>query len=221
MFQDTHTQIKAILFDLDKTLYVAPTVQAFFDRIGLELSGDEHVHYERAKTTIIHSTRGEKASNSLTLYKCYGVGFGTWHDTVNDRAQELPIQDILENHDVTRLFQELAERLPLYLWSNNTNLVATMILKHLGLLADFSRLYTLTDLLERGMMDDEIGVYLKPSSRRAGEIAHALQLAPANILMVGDRYEVDLQPAEEVGMRVLQVRMPEDLVAQLGSLAQP
>lgn len=98
------------------------------------------------------------------------------------------------------LIKRLCKKYKLLVVTNNNRTQTDLILKKLGVDDLFHHTYSLYETR-----------IMKPSSKLYGVIAGECDLIYEECLVVGDRYEIDLAPAEELGMHSLLVKSIEDL----------
>jgi putative hydrolase of the HAD superfamily len=126
----------------------------------------------------------------------------------------------------TELWEEFAKPGVWELFPETHAVVSKMANRHrLGVLSNFdSRLHTILNHLglahffEHVVVSSEVGVE-KPSARMFGEALDRFDVRAEEVLHVGDEPEADWRGAREAGLRVFELRRPEnslrDLLAEL------
>jgi putative hydrolase of the HAD superfamily len=185
--------IRAIVFDLDGTLYVsdefAATIQEGAEGYIAALQG---VSVAEARL-LIAATRlrlsEESGAEQTTLSAaCCALG-GTIPALHSYFQQYLRPEDFLQRDErVVELISRLSRRSALYIYTNNNRPLTDRILRLLGLEGCFSGIYTVDDTWRS-----------KPDEIKLDQILKATGLTPPEVLFVGDRYEVDLRLPEQRG----------------------
>jgi len=204
------TLIKNIIFDLDGTLYNSPEVFRKFA---------EAAYYTYAKVTktpieeakkILEERRAELARQkgfavpyTLALIS-YGIPIETWHE---ENVAYFDPADLLAPDPALRdSLLELKKKYRLAVLTNNNKIQTRRIIKSLGLDGVFHDIFTFNTFN-----------LLKPDPGILKGVLERLSARPEECLMVGDRYEVDLVPARELGMQIREVKGPED-IRKIGSV---
>jgi putative hydrolase of the HAD superfamily len=89
------------------------------------------------------------------------------------------------------LLERLAERFPLYIYTNNNRVLTARIMNYLGLDGLFRGIFTIDDAWRS-----------KPDEAMVVRLLEAIGLSPHEALFVGDRYDVDLRVPEQLGCPV-------------------
>jgi len=202
--------IKNIIFDLDGTLYNSPEVFRKFA---------EAAYYTYAKVTktpiedakkILEDRRAELARQkgfavpyTLALIS-YGIPIETWHE--ENVAFFDPADFLIPNPGLRDFLLALKEKYRLAVLTNNNKIQTRRIIKSLGLDGVFHDVFTFNTFN-----------LLKPDPGILKGVLERLGARPEECLMVGDRYEVDLIPARELGMQIREVKGPEDILT-IGSV---
>lgn len=197
--------IRAIVFDLDGTLYVSELFEhAVWESVSCyagELlgctptQGGEHLTRLREQLT---AERGTVQTLAATIQ----VMGGTVQEMHRRFALELePGGMIVPDSRVAPLIQNLAGFCRCWLLTNNNRPLTDKILSVLGLSALFERVITIDETWRP-----------KPDQSLLDDVLAALALPPENVLFVGDRYDIDLRLPEQAGCPVLLTRSVEDLI---------
>ncbi|MBE0433104.1 HAD family hydrolase [candidate division WOR-3 bacterium] len=207
--------IKVILFDLDGTLYSSADVQKKFAEAAYHaLAKTKKIRIAQAQS-LIEETRAQlKAKHgfavpyTLTLVR-FGVSVEEWHKANIDYFD--PRDYISANGELRKMLLHLKKRCRLAILTNNNEVQAGRILQALRVEDLFDRVFTYNSFRT-----------MKPNPQFFGKAAKAMAVAPGECLVVGDRYSVDLIPAQNLGMQIYEVRGPDDiskLVTALRSVA--
>ena len=198
-------QLRAILFDLDGTLYV--------DReLGWEihLSACRYIAEVRgvmlAQAELLVKETKKQLSASLgyrvTLTRaCTELGADI-RELHRHFCEDIVPEAFLERDErVAALLQRLGTRYELYLYTNNNLCLTDRIMRLIGIEGMFRRVYTIEDSW-RPKPDREV---LEQMLREIGSTAH-------ECLFVGDRYDVDLMLPREMGAQVFLSTTVEELL---------
>jgi phosphoglycolate phosphatase/putative hydrolase of the HAD superfamily len=195
---------RALVFDLDNTLYTNPGYAAFQEdvlvtRLGRELGLDAEAAAAR-----IAGLRAERAAAGLgktslgRLFDALGVDIAT---SVRWREECVEPEDWLSRDSrLDRALAALSKRFVLALVTNNPRLIGEKSLRALGVRARFTVLVGLDDTFSG-----------KPAPEPFALAASRLGLDPRLCVSIGDRFDVDLVPAMELGMGAILVVGVEDL----------
>ena len=198
-------RIRGIIFDLDGTLYVsavfATTIQdaaaGYIARLKGVGPADARQLMAAARSSLAEETGAVPTLSAV----CSALG-GTVPDLhLYFEGQLRPEDHLILDERVTALLENLAQRLPLYLFTNNNRSLTTRIIDHLGLNGLFRRIYTIDDHW-----------IAKPDEGLLDLILAEAGLKPAQALFVGDRYDVDLRLAEQRGCPVYLSQSVEQLL---------
>jgi putative hydrolase of the HAD superfamily len=113
----------------------------------------------------------------------------------------MPESYLQRDERVTALLERLSRRYGLFIYTNNNSALALRILAHLGLEGRFSRIFAIDE-----------GWRSKPDEVRLEQVLQVIGLPAAQVLFVGDRYDVDLALAERKGSPVYLSRTIEQLL---------
>lgn len=207
--------IKVILFDLDGTLYNSAEVRTKFAEAAYHaLAKLKHIPVEEA-TTLIEDTReklkekhGFPVPYTLTLVR-FGMPVETWH---KENIGYFDPRDYLSaNGELRDMLLDLKKRCRLAILTNNNEVQAKRILEALKVQDLFDQVFTYNTFKT-----------MKPNPQFFKKAAKAMEVTLEECLVVGDRYSVDLIPAQELGMQIYEVKGPDDipkLVTALRSVA--
>jgi len=102
---------------------------------------------------------------------------------------------------VIDLLGRLGKRFRLYIYTNNNRALATRILEYLGLEGLFERIFAIDDAWRA-----------KPDETMLEQLFSVMELMPAQVLFVGDRYDIDLRLPEQKGCPVFLTQNVEQLL---------
>lgn len=194
----------ALIFDLDNTLYTNPAYAAFQEDALVERLGRELGLGTEAAASRIAALRQERAAAGLgktslgKLFAAMGIEIATsvrWREECYEPAQWLKRDARLD-----RALGLLAKDYKLALMTNNPRLIGEKSLDALGVRPRFSAIVGLDDTLTG-----------KPGAEPFIETARRLGLEPRLCVSIGDRFDVDLAPAMELGMGAVLVDGVEDV----------
>jgi putative hydrolase of the HAD superfamily len=191
----TDTEIRGIVFDLDGTLYVCDRFAAeIHDAAVAYFAGLKRIGREEAEL-LMATTRQRLTEESGIVQTisavCVELG-GSVKELHRHFERTLrPEAYLVRDGRVIRLLERLAERFPLYIYTNNNRVLTTRIMDYLGLDGLFRGIFTIDDSW-RG----------KPDEGMVKRVLEEVGLAPGETLFVGDRYDVDLRLPERLGCPV-------------------
>jgi len=195
-----------LIFDLDNTLYTNPAYVAFQEDVLVERLGRELRLPQGAAAAKIAALRAERVAAGLgttslgKLFAALGIDIATsvaWREECYEPAQWLKRDARLD-----RSLGLLAKDYILALVTNNPRLIGEKSLDALGVRGRFKVLVGLDDTL--------IG---KPAPEPFLETARRLGAEARSCVSIGDRFDVDLAPAMELGMGAILIDGVEDVYA--------
>jgi putative hydrolase of the HAD superfamily len=199
------SRIRAIVFDLDGTLYVndgfADEIKRGADTYIAELKGIT----ADAADALIRKTRerlSRKQGWEATLSSvCTELGgsIAGFHAAVTPTLH--PERLLQEDHRVTALISALAKRFELYLYTNNNRILTDRILQAIGLSGLFAEIFTIEEFWRP-----------KPDRDVLNHIFSTIHNTPEQCLFVGDRYDVDLRLPSEMCCQTFFVATIQDLL---------
>jgi FMN phosphatase YigB (HAD superfamily) len=194
----------ALIFDLDNTLYTNPAYAAFQEEVLVERLGRELKLGPGVAAAKIAALRAERAAAGLgatslgRLFAALGIEIATsiaWREECIDPAKWLR-RDARLDHALGLLSKDYA----LALVTNNPRLTGEKSLEALGVRSRFRVLVGLDDTLAG-----------KPAPEPFVKTACLLGVEPGRCVSIGDRFDVDLVPAMELGMGAILVGGVEDV----------
>ncbi len=199
------TRIRAIVFDLDGTLYVSDEFAAVIkDAAVAYLAALRELDLEQARAAMAETRdrlAAESGAQPTLSAVCCALG-GTLSDLHAFFQQRLrPESYLAPDRRVIDLLDCLRCLVPLYIYTNNSRPLVNRILVALGLEGVFRGVFTIDDCWRA--KPDQVGL----------EQILAIVAEPAErVLFVGDRFDVDLRLAERNGCPVFLCRTIEELL---------
>jgi len=196
--------IKAIIFDMDGTLYANTDIRKQFAAAAYyTLAKSDNIPIDRAQD-LIEERRAEFKAKSgfpvpytLTL-KSFNIPIKVWH---KENIAFFDPRDFLHKDEKLKAsLVKLKKNHRLAVMTNNNRIQTERVIEALELDGLFDRVFTFNSF--------EI---LKPELEFFKKAAAELDIEPKDCLYVGDRYDVDLRPAQAIGMQVFKVKGPEDI----------
>lgn len=198
-------QIKAIIFDLDGTLYVSePFEQAVWHSVTRYVGDLLSLPPEAAAATLSATRRrlSEERQTLQTLAATIEALGGTVQELHHRFAAELHPEQLIEpDPRVAPLLQALQQRYTSWLLTNNNRTLTDRIMGRLGVQDCFERVITINDTWRP-----------KPDDTVLDELLDGLALPAETVLFVGDRYDIDLRLPQLRGCPVLLTRTPDELL---------
>lgn len=203
--------LKAIIFDLDGTLYTSSEIRDQFAAAAYHTLAKEHrISVEDAQQLVeerrikLKKEKGFPVPYTLTL-STFDIPIRTWH---KENIAFFDPRSFLHKDDKLRLVLiELKKHFCLAVMTNNNRVQTERVLEALELFDLFDKIYTYNSF--------EI---LKPDPVFFERAAFELGVEPGSCLFIGDRYDIDLRPAKEIGMEILEVKGPEDIYDLAGKI---
>ncbi|RNC70737.1 MAG: HAD family hydrolase [Desulfuromonadales bacterium] len=201
----TQSGIRAIVFDLDGTLYqseeLGHEIAACADRYIADLKGVTPAEAAR----LIQATREvlkERTGYSSSLsHACIELG-GDLEVLHRRFAADIePERLVKPDERLVRLLKRLGARHELHLYTNNNCSLSGRIMAALGVADLFRRVFTIEDSWRP-----------KPDRDVLEGILRAIGMTPSQCLFVGDRYDIDLRLPAELGCRVFLTQTVDELL---------
>jgi putative hydrolase of the HAD superfamily len=198
------SDIKAVLFDLDGTLYASAPLgrEIMLSAVGYiaDLKG---VSDEEAERLILRTKNAlSSAGSQATLSRaCIEMG-GDLRELHRRFAADIQPELFLSRSEkVADLLLTLGTRFELYLYTNNNRPLAERIMALLGIAGLFRQIFSIEDTWRP-----------KPDKAGLEDILRRIGKRPEECLFVGDRYDVDLRVPAEMGCAVYLVKATDDLL---------
>lgn len=207
-------RIKAIVFDLDGTLYVSGAFeQAVWQSVSryagelLGIGAIEGGNKLKEKREQLTAQRG----TVQTLASAIQEMGGTVKEMHRRFAVELEPELFVEpDPRVAQLLVDLGKVCRCWLLTNNNRVLTDKILSILGISGSFEQVVTIDDTWRP-----------KPDESVLDELFAKLALPPEAVLFVGDRYDIDLRLPERHGSPVLLVHTVDELLWKIKDLMSP
>lgn len=194
-------KLKAIVFDLDGTLYqeerLGEQVNQSAIRYVADLKGISPAEAER----VLEQTRALDRDGGTVSRAVVALG-GTLKEMHRRFAADCTPETLLRpDPRVQELLRALGTRYRLHLYTNNNRDLSGRIMDLIGVTPCMDRVFTIED-------------YWIPKPDRAiiTDILTQIGCLPSETLFVGDRYEVDLAVPKSLGCAVLETRTTEELL---------
>ena len=198
-------RIKAIVFDLDGTLYVSDefeqVVWESVSRYAGELLG---ISAEEGGNRIkgLRQRLTEERGTLQTLAVAIEVLGGTVPEMHRRFAAELEPADYIQpDPRVKPLIDQLEQHYICWLLTNNNRTLTDKIIACLGLSDNFQKVITINDTWRP-----------KPDQTVLDQVLNELGLPAEAVLFVGDRYDIDLRLPERCGCPVLLTKTINELM---------
>jgi phosphoglycolate phosphatase/putative hydrolase of the HAD superfamily len=194
----------ALIFDLDNTLYTHAGYTAFQEAVLVGRLGRELGLGPEAAAAKIAALRAERVAAGLgktslgRLFAALGIEISTsvrWREECIEPAKWLRRDARLD-----RTLGLLSKDFALALVTNNPRMIGEKSLVALGVRSRFTVLVGLDDTFAG-----------KPAAEPFVGTARALGVEPRLCVSIGDRFDVDLAPAMELGMGAILVDGVEDV----------
>lgn len=198
--------LKAIVFDLDGTLYTSSTlgseIEACAGRHIAALKGIEVKEAER----LIRDTRKRISAvsgvDTSLSHACMELGANLEELHVRFAAEIDPRPHITRDERAPALLKALSGRFDIYLYTNNNRRLSARIMKLIGVSGLFKEIFTIEDTWRP-----------KPDRSTLEFIFRAIGSEPSGCMFVGDRYDIDLRLPAEMGSAVYLAKSMEDLLS--------
>ncbi|HTP65037.1 MAG TPA: HAD family hydrolase [Geobacteraceae bacterium] len=198
-------EIKALVFDLDGTLYVNGD---FGREIRLcacrYIAGLKGTTIEEADRLIRETKKRLAAASgveSTLSHACIELG-GNLRELHRRFAEEITPEPFLARDErVTNLLLSLGKRFDLSIYTNNNRLLSERIMSAIGVAGLFRRVLTIED-----------GWRPKPDPEALETVYRLIGRKPAECMFVGDRYDIDLRLPAAMGSTVFLATSVEELL---------
>jgi tRNA threonylcarbamoyl adenosine modification protein (Sua5/YciO/YrdC/YwlC family) len=201
----TRIRVRALIFDLDGTLYRNPRLDRLYEesaftllaeRRRIPLAAARRLFAERYRALALELGRQPSKLYTLSLL---GISDKVWAASHG----RLPVEKILRpDRRLRAVLAKLARTFRLGIVTNNHRANTLATLRVLGIQDLFDEILTLSESRR-----------FKPAPELYTQMAARLGVTPADCLSLGDRYDLDLAPAASVGMPTLLVRRMADVYA--------
>mgnify|MGYP006284178519 FL=1 len=209
------SEVRGVLFDIDNTLYDnrefgESQIRVLNERLAAELGRpvEELVgEVEELRQKVARENEGRRPSLGNTFLRFYGIPIET---SVAWRAELIEPEAYLSpDPELRKRIEAVSRSAAICAVTNNPVQIGERTLHALGI----------GDLMPVVSGLDTVGVS-KPDPRPFEVALEYLALPPGEILAVGDRYEIDLEPIIDLGGGGVLIEGREDLFALLDSLVE-
>lgn len=198
---DGAVTLKAIVFDLDGTLYQD-------DRLGAQVSHSA-VRYvaelkgvsEAEAEALIEKQRRENRDGGTLSRAVVALGGNLKEMHLRFARDVRPEGLLIVDERVPALLRSLASRYRLILYTNNNRDLSARIMERIGVTGIMHEVITIEDFW-----------LPKPDLKVIAAILEKAGVNPEETLFVGDRYEVDLAAPESIGCRIFETRTVDELL---------
>jgi len=195
---------RALLFDIDGTLYSDPAYMAFQEDVLVERLAAERGEAPEATRRLVAELRAGRAAAGLgktSLGRIFAELGCDIRTSVRWRIELIePGKWLSPDPNLGRALASLASRYAIAAVTNNPRAVGEKALAALGVAPAFGAVVGLDDTMAS-----------KPAPEPFLRAAALLGVEPAGCVSVGDRRDVDLEPALALGMGAILVDGVEDL----------
>ncbi len=203
--------LRVLIFDFDETLYYSPNALdcyvRFIKTTILNLSNYTEEQTMEIMNKYGFTSRGENRVSFGKTCESFGIPKSAWEEYKLDHFYEIDYQNAsIVNND---LLKELSKKYPLYIVSNEIYENVVYKASKLNIdLNNFTKIYA-----PRRNVDKSIN-----KRDCYAEILSVNGIQPAEAIVIGDRYSVDIKPFEEIGgqgIQISNVKEIEDILLQL------
>lgn len=203
------SDIKALIFDLDGTLYVNNDLGMEISRAACRYVSDLKNIPNKEAAELIHQTKRDLSRatglDSTLSHTILALG-GDLRTLHNRFADEIAPADFLSgDRRVAEMLKGLSGKFEMYIYTNNNLRLSNSIMELIGVKGLFNKVFTIEDNWRP-----------KPDAEALQDIFRLTGKDPAECLFIGDRYDVDLRIPAGMGSAVFLVNS----VIQLLSLAK-
>jgi putative hydrolase of the HAD superfamily len=199
------SELKALVFDLDGTLYVSVElgreIRLSACRYIAELKGTDVATADgliRETRKRLAAARGIETTLSMA---CMELG-GDLRELHRRFAGEIDPEPLLSRDErVIKLLQALGSRFELFIYTNNNRRLSARIMEKIDVSGLFKRIVTIEDYWRP-----------KPDRETLENIFRTIERKPGECLFIGDRYDVDLRLPAEMGSGVFLATSVEELL---------
>lgn len=204
MLNPSHS-ILSIVFDLDGTLYASDLLaREIANAADVAVASSRGIPLADGRKLI--STSRERLTENLGVEPtlslvCQELGLELENLHRYFESEVNPERYLTEDPMLVALLDSLATVCDLYIYTNNNLPLASRIMDLLGIGLQFRKIYTI-----------EFCWQPKPDPVALRKVLEDIGGPPESFLFVGDREQVDLQPAAQLGIDTLLVRETADLL---------
>ncbi|WP_162605106.1 HAD family hydrolase [Geomonas oryzae] len=195
------TTLKAIVFDLDGTLYQEERLGEQVNQSAINYVADlKGLPFKEAEK-LLQQSRSLDCEGGTLSRAVVAIG-GTLKELHRRFAADCTPETLLKpDPRVQELLRALGQRYRLHLYTNNNRDLSGRIMERIGITGLMDRVFTIEDYW-----------IPKPDRTIITDILSQIGCLPSETLFVGDRYEVDLAVPKTLGCAVLETRTTEELL---------
>ncbi|HEX8960862.1 MAG TPA: HAD family hydrolase [Geobacteraceae bacterium] len=199
-----HSDLKALVFDLDGTLYVNPQLGREIRRAACRYIADlKGIGVEEADLLITETKKILTAASGIDTplsLACGELGGDLREMHRRFAAEIVPERYVSRDSRVAELLKTLGSAFELYIYTNNNRVLTARIMELIGVAGLFRDVFTIED-----------SWLPKPNRQALADILRRIGRNAEECLFVGDRYDVDLRMPAERGCAVFLVSSTEEL----------
>lgn len=193
--------LKAIVFDLDGTLYQEERLGEQVNQSAINYVADLKGVSPAEAEKLLQQTRAQDLEGGTLSRAVVALG-GTLKELHRRFAADCTPETLLKpDPRVQELLRALGKRYRLHLYTNNNRDLSGRIMERIGITGLMDRVFTIEDYW-----------IPKPDRTIIADILSQIGCLPSETLFVGDRYEVDLAVPKTLGCAVLETRTTEELL---------
>lgn len=200
-----HGDIRALLFDLDGTLYVNNDLGREINLSACRyLAGLKGISAAAADALLRESRQWLSAVSGVdsTLSRaCMELGGDIVELHRHFAAEVRPERFLTRDGRVVELLAALGGRFELHIYTNNNRALADRIMELLGIAGLFRQVFTIEDTWRP-----------KPDRATLDKILRQIGREPAECLFIGDRYDIDLRLPAAMGCAVFLANSVQELL---------
>ena len=198
-------ELKALVFDLDGTLYVnndlGREINSCDCRYISELKGMAVAEAKELLRETKKRLSAESGIDSTLSHACMELG-GDLKELHRRFADEIVPEPFLSRDErVVKLLQSLGSKYELSIYTNNNRRLSIRIMEAIGVAGLFRQVLTIEDYWQP-----------KPDREALEKIYQTLGRKPAECLFIGDRYDIDLRLPAVMGSTVFLATSVEELL---------
>ena len=198
-------ELKALVFDLDGTLYVnndlGREINICACRYISELKGMAVAEAKELLRDTKKRLSAESGIDSTLSHACMELG-GDLKELHRRFADEIVPEPFLSRDErVVKLLQSLGSKYELSIYTNNNRRLSIRIMEAIGVAGLFRQVLTIEDYWQP-----------KPDREALERIYQTLGRKPAECLFIGDRYDIDLRLPAVMGSTVFLATCVEELL---------
>ncbi len=217
--QERFQDLDLVIFDLDGTLcpghesLIRPFPETAIEMIagitGLDPTDAQQLFQEKRRELEIRFGGG--VASTQVLLQFFDADASEFEDRVCAKINSM---DFLQpNPELVQTIEIIAERFPVFLFTNTNATLAGKILRAIGMETFFplSRRLSLSEIWKMPLTREEKLTHMKPGKAGYQWILKTMNARPEHSAMVGDSIVSDIRPAADLGMATWFVRKPQDL----------